>query len=153
MVQGEKTGKSPFSEISGNDALVLYFREIPFLDPKTTSKEHAARLYAKLKRSLSPELVFGAFRWSAFEGFEWLWISLRTSLRHVQFRNNSFGNFQDAQWCPRTVFLVKFSIDFFQSRFSQKLFTKLWPAIKHDLTSSKLPNDLNFDRRLLFLFL
>lgn len=70
VVQREKTGKSPFSEISGNDPPVLYFREIPFLGPKTTSKEHAVGLYAKLKRSLSPELVFGAFRWSAFEGFE-----------------------------------------------------------------------------------
>ena len=73
---GDRGAKTRFSKTLPNDTDVLYFREKPFLGSKTTSKNHLNNLWVKICTSLSRELVSGAFRWSAFEGFEWLLIAV-----------------------------------------------------------------------------
>ena len=76
----ESMGKTHFSKTLLNVIGMLYFGKNPFLGSKTTSKNHLNNLQVKICTSLSRELVSGAFRWSAFEGFEWLLIAVSSTL-------------------------------------------------------------------------
>ena len=76
----ESRGKTHFSKTLLSVVGMLYFGKNPFLRSKTTSKNHLNNPYVKICTSLSRELVSGAFRWSAFEGFEWLLIAVYSTL-------------------------------------------------------------------------